>query len=295
MVFLEAMSQRSPITSTQRDPTLLSRIASVFLGVSVQIARKFLFISPKKKAIGFVVFVIVLSIVAGIASPDHSYYFLQKHSVFNQYGVKLGWMWTCVIVGPFIWISSRAHYRDKDKVLADILRLAIATFCWYVSVWQFNRITEWTSYCNLGIFYSKARCQKEDGVWNPGFDISGHCFLLIYSMLVMSEEASAFREWNQILRRDYDFWHSDTYTARKTNKTCSVFCRCDAHTQSHLDPTVSHFSIVLPHITRQGCWRFSRGFLVVCYLPYSLSSWNSSTANTSSQRFFERKTIVQIR
>lgn len=31
-----------------------------------------------------------------------------------------------------------------------------------------------------------------------GFDISGHCFLMVYSMLIMSEEAKAFRNWSQV-------------------------------------------------------------------------------------------------
>uniref|UniRef100_A0A0K0DGE7 FIT family protein n=1 Tax=Angiostrongylus cantonensis TaxID=6313 RepID=A0A0K0DGE7_ANGCA len=126
--------------------------------------------------------------IGALVTLDNSYYIVQKHSVFNQYGVKLGWMWTCLIVGPFIWLSSRAHYRDKGRAIIDLLRLAIATLCWYITVWQFGRITQWTSRCDLSIRYSKAECQAEGGVWILGFDISGHCFLMIYSMLVMSEE-----------------------------------------------------------------------------------------------------------
>jgi len=30
---------------------------------------------------------------------------------------------------------------------------------------------------------------------SSGFDISGHCFLLIYSMLLIAEECTSFRNW----------------------------------------------------------------------------------------------------
>ncbi|KHJ91312.1 hypothetical protein OESDEN_08828 [Oesophagostomum dentatum] len=63
---------------------------------------------------------------------------------------------------------------------------------------------EWTSRCDLSIRYSRIQCKEKGGVWIPGFDISGHCFLMIYSMLVMAEEANAFREWNQVVHRDDD-------------------------------------------------------------------------------------------
>ncbi|KAK6037312.1 hypothetical protein COOONC_25184 [Cooperia oncophora] len=56
----------------------------------------------------------VLSMVGSFVTLDDTLYIVQKYSVFNQYGVKLGWMWTCLIVGPFIWFSSRAHHRYFD-------------------------------------------------------------------------------------------------------------------------------------------------------------------------------------
>ncbi|VDM59583.1 unnamed protein product [Angiostrongylus costaricensis] len=202
--------------SKKKDTVLYAKVLKI-PRTRDMVASRFLFINPKKKAIGFVVFVTLLSMIGAIVTLDNSYYIVQKHSVFNKYGVKLGWMWTCLIVGPFMWLSSRAHYRwiftalfesscalepvrlftsfifkcflrDKDKAIIDLLRLAIATLCWYITVWQFGRITQWTSRCDLSIRYSKAECQAEGGVWILGFDISGHCFLMIYSMLVMSEE-----------------------------------------------------------------------------------------------------------
>ncbi|KJH51059.1 hypothetical protein DICVIV_02726 [Dictyocaulus viviparus] len=174
------MEPHCPITSTQRVSVLLGRVLDIILNVAIQISRKFLFIDPKKKVVICVAFVILLSLVGSLTTLNNNYYLVQKHSVFNQYGVKLGWMWTCLVIGPFIWFSSRAHYRDRDKAVIDLLRLAVATFCWYISVWL-----------------------DRGGVWIRGFDFSGHCFLMIYSMLVMAEEAHAFREWDQILLRDY--------------------------------------------------------------------------------------------
>ncbi|VDM77437.1 unnamed protein product [Strongylus vulgaris] len=120
------MSQRysSSATSTpQRRPTTPSTIA-----------RKFLFIDPKRKALACLAFVSLLSVIGSFITLDDNYYLVQKHSILNQYGVKLGWMWTCFVVGPFIWFASRAHHRDKDKSIIDILRLAVATGVWYISV-----------------------------------------------------------------------------------------------------------------------------------------------------------------
>uniref|UniRef100_A0A7I5E5H7 FIT family protein n=1 Tax=Haemonchus contortus TaxID=6289 RepID=A0A7I5E5H7_HAECO len=198
------MNKDYPSVTTQRRQLLRSSVPNVVLGVTMQVARRFLFIDPKKKAVAFLAFVALLSLVSSFVTLDNSLYIVQKHSVFNQYGVKLGWMWTCFIVGPFIWFSSRAHHRDKDKSIIDLLRLAVATFCWYASIWQFHRLMQWTSRCDLSIRYSRTMCKEKGGVWIPGFDISGHCFLLIYSMLVMAEEANAFREWHQVVHRDDD-------------------------------------------------------------------------------------------
>lgn len=197
------MNRDYPITSQRRLP-LKSTAPNFVLGVLIQMARRYLFIDPKKKAVLFLGFVTLLSVIGSFITFDESIYIIQKHSVLNQYGVKLGWMWTCFIVGPFIWFTSRAHYRDRDKSLIDILRLAVATACWYFSVMQFHRIMQWTSRCDIGFRYSREQCKEKGGVWIPGFDISGHCFILVYSMLVMSEEANAFREWNLVIHRDDD-------------------------------------------------------------------------------------------
>ncbi|VDL80923.1 unnamed protein product [Nippostrongylus brasiliensis] len=166
-------------TTTQRRPVLRSSAPNIVLGIGIQLARRWLFIDPKKKAATILACVTILSAVGSFITFDENVYIIQKHSVFNQYGVKLGWMWTCFVVGPFIWFASRAHYR-------------------------FNRVLQWTSRCDLSIRYSRSQCKEKGGVWIPGFDISGHCFLLIYSMLIMAEEAHAFREWNQVVHRDDD-------------------------------------------------------------------------------------------
>ncbi|WKX90950.1 hypothetical protein Q1695_009637 [Nippostrongylus brasiliensis] len=191
-------------TTTQRRPVLRSSAPNIVLGIGIQLARRWLFIDPKKKAATILACVTILSAVGSFITFDENVYIIQKHSVFNQYGVKLGWMWTCFVVGPFIWFASRAHYRDKHKAVIDIMRLGVATACWYFSVMQFNRVLQWTSRCDLSIRYSRSQCKEKGGVWIPGFDISGHCFLLIYSMLIMAEEAHAFREWNQVVHRDDD-------------------------------------------------------------------------------------------
>ncbi|XGW22471.1 hypothetical protein V3C99_005029 [Haemonchus contortus] len=141
------------------------------LTIVEMVARRFLFIDPKKKAVAFLAFVALLSLVSSFVTLDNSLYIVQKHSVFNQYGVKLGWMWTCFIVGPFIWFSSRAHHRDKDKSIIDLLRLAVATFCWYASIWH---------------------------------GLLGVISVFATHELCVKRKANAFREWHQVVHRDDD-------------------------------------------------------------------------------------------
>uniref|UniRef100_A0A914EFW9 Uncharacterized protein n=1 Tax=Acrobeloides nanus TaxID=290746 RepID=A0A914EFW9_9BILA len=52
-----------------------------------------------------------------------------------------------------------------------------------------------TGQCHGFEALSRHHCSDKGGKWIPGFDISGHCFLLIYSVLIVCEEAIAFKNW----------------------------------------------------------------------------------------------------
>ncbi|CAB3410703.1 unnamed protein product [Caenorhabditis bovis] len=181
-----------------KKPVSLGSTPNPILGVFVAIARKILFIDTARVAIFYLAFITFLSLIEKWFEFDSSYYLVQKHSVFNQYGVKIGWFWTLVVVGPFVYFCSKAHYRDRDMPYIDLCRLGVATFFWWIAVKFFHFFTASTSVCNLGVRLTREQCSAKKGVWTPGYDISGHCFLMLYSILIITEEAKAFRRYMQV-------------------------------------------------------------------------------------------------
>uniref|UniRef100_A0A1I7UL22 Fat storage-inducing transmembrane protein 2 n=1 Tax=Caenorhabditis tropicalis TaxID=1561998 RepID=A0A1I7UL22_9PELO len=184
---------------TPRRPASPNSTPNAALGIFVAIARQVLFIDARKVALFYLAFVTILSFIESRIELDSTYYLVQKHSVLNQYGVKMGWFWTLVIVGPFIWFASKAHNRrDRDQPIADVCRLGVATACWYLSVQLFHKVHAATSMCDKGRRLTRLQCSEKEGVWTPGYDISGHCFLMIYSILIITEEAIAYRNYQQV-------------------------------------------------------------------------------------------------
>ncbi|GMS98788.1 hypothetical protein PENTCL1PPCAC_20963 [Pristionchus entomophagus] len=168
---------------------------STAVGILLGIASVYLSIPTRKKAMFYLVWIAVLSVVSALYDFDtaHSYW-TQKHNIFNQYGVKIGWFWTLACVGPFIWYSSRGAHPDKDRSLWDISRLVGATGLWYFTVQVFHRILYATSRCDVGgLTLGRSECSVKGGKWLLGLDISGHCFLMLFSMLIISSEAPALR------------------------------------------------------------------------------------------------------
>ncbi|KAI6179893.1 hypothetical protein M3Y98_00660300 [Aphelenchoides besseyi] len=163
-------------------------------GVLVQIARKLLFIPPVKKAIFYITLISLLSMVSSYVDLPENY-FMQKHNVFNVYGTKLGWFWTVTISAPFIALTSFLHYNSAAMTFLHMTRLVVATFFWYGCTHTFTALERVTSKCHGATALQRRECFDLGGKWVPGFDISGHTFILLYSILLMSEEAISFRNW----------------------------------------------------------------------------------------------------
>uniref|UniRef100_A0A914BXD4 Uncharacterized protein n=1 Tax=Acrobeloides nanus TaxID=290746 RepID=A0A914BXD4_9BILA len=81
------------------------------------------------------------------------------------------------------------------KALSNLVRLGVATCLWYFCTSFFVHFERRTGQCHGFEALSRHHCSDKGGKWIPGFDISGHCFLLIYSVLIMCEEAVAFKNW----------------------------------------------------------------------------------------------------
>ncbi|VDQ16186.1 unnamed protein product [Trichobilharzia regenti] len=98
---------------------------------------------------------------------------------FIRFFVKLGWAWTCGCLAAFVIVSSFVYTGGNVRLMrAHILRLAVGSGCWYsVTLPSGLRPNQ------------RMPCQRAGGIW-LGFDISGHCFLLVLSNLWIMEELS---------------------------------------------------------------------------------------------------------
>lgn len=166
------------------------------MGVCTQIARKYLFFDVKTRAMIYLLIVTALSVLADRIPLPINFYFVKKDNIFNTYGTKFGWGWTLLLACPFIFLTSYLHHRSVSKAVKDLSRMAIATFFWGFITASFVKFEQITGNCHgneKGA--SRNDCSDLGGKWIPGFDISGHTFILIYSILVIAEEASAFRNW----------------------------------------------------------------------------------------------------
>uniref|UniRef100_F1KYF4 FIT family protein n=1 Tax=Ascaris suum TaxID=6253 RepID=F1KYF4_ASCSU len=199
------MAQRSAISET----------VEIFAGIGVQIARKYLFVKPEKKVIAYLSVVAVLSLFASFVPLSDHYYLVQKGNVLNKYGVKLGWFWTCFVVGPFMWYASRAHGKDPQSAITDLSRIVVATGFWYFCTNGFVTFEQMTGHCHGASSSSRSTCSSNGGKWVPGFDISGHCFILIYSILIICEESVSFRQLQTTRRKSTssELYMVDNYIA----------------------------------------------------------------------------------
>ena len=129
--------------------------------------------------------VLLASIIGVIELP--SSYFSNKYNPFNQYLAKYAWGWTVAVILPLLF--SRTTFKSIGKGLAI---LALSTAYFVLSVKVINLVHHHTGTCSLEIddlVMTVNGCKNAGGTWN-GFDISGHCFLLVHSSLYIINELS---------------------------------------------------------------------------------------------------------
>jgi hypothetical protein len=178
-------------------------LPDVFFKTLLQAARKYLFLPVDQKALFYLVSVTLVSLFATYYPPEEGYYLASKNNFFNRYGTKVGWFWTTITVGPFIWLTSYLHHKNHSEALKHLTRLVIATGFWYFVTHSFIHVENLTGRCvhESGLFGNRHECSLAGGKWKPGVDISGHAFLLIYMALVISEEAKSFMNWPNTPKR----------------------------------------------------------------------------------------------
>lgn len=211
--------QNEPPESKGTKPTREeSSILEVFVLMIVHICKKILFFDTNLKIAVYLGALFLLSIVADVLTFPKTY-FSRSDNIFNQYFVKIGWFWTLFMTVPYVLLTSYTICCGKRRTItvAHLSRLLVATVFWSVWTSVFNMIESSYGRCNSKQFESKMLCLKNGHFWN-GFDISGHCFILIYSSLVMIEEAKAINGWERIK----DYIRDEKYARSIDDKSASV-------------------------------------------------------------------------
>lgn len=115
----------------------------------------------------------------------------------GRYMVKWSWAWTLLLLTPFVLFCNYSFSQSIYFLGRRLLSLAIATAVWYVCVNTFFYIEDVTGSCfetsAMDVvkeeLTSKAVCRRAGFHWH-GYDISGHCFILSYSTLLIVEETA---------------------------------------------------------------------------------------------------------
>ncbi|KAH7668221.1 hypothetical protein AAVH_42939 [Aphelenchoides avenae] len=155
-----------------------------YTNLFLHFATRYLSADTKIKAITYVILVACLSTVPEILQLPDDLYVTQKDSLTNLYGVKLGWLWTLVVLGLVL----AASITDFVSAVNGFLRVLIATVIWLFVTEGFRHLEESSGNCSNGAYPQRMRCILHGGQWLQGFDTSGHSFILIYSILVICEE-----------------------------------------------------------------------------------------------------------
>jgi len=174
-------------------------VKHVLLMMIVHVCRKTLFYDTNVKVGIYGAGLFVVSLLADVL-PFPKTYFSMSDNVFNQYFVKVGWGWTLLVTSPFLLMTSYTYCCGKvEKIFQHVARLGIATFAWFFWTKLFWYIETKYGYCSVSPkkYLTKEICIAEGYFWY-GFDISGHAYILIYSSLVLIEEARAIIGWEGI-------------------------------------------------------------------------------------------------
>ncbi|XP_041375549.1 acyl-coenzyme A diphosphatase FITM2-like [Gigantopelta aegis] len=165
--------------------------------VVIKLCRTVLLVDTSVKIGVYLTGVLVGSVICDLFAFPRSY-FSNKGNILNQWFVKLGWGWTLSLLLAYIFLTSTVYCCGNwNYIRRHLLRLAVGTFWWYVCTSLFVRVETMVGVCTVTTIKDKFACVEAGKSW-LGFDISGHCFLLIHSLLIINEELKTFRDWSKL-------------------------------------------------------------------------------------------------
>lgn len=205
-------------TRPTANPTSVKEVLTMML---LYVCKKTIFFDVRLKVALYLGSLFLVSLI-GDFIPFPKTYFSRSDNLFNVYFVKLGWFWTLLFSLPFSVISSYILCcGDKNRIIRHHLpRIFIATMFWYVWTKFFNYIESYYGRCSTRSYDTKVACLKAGHFWQ-GFDISGHAFILIYSSLILIEEARPIINWESIKDLLRDEEHNRTMGDSSTSTLIS--------------------------------------------------------------------------
>lgn len=176
-------------------PTSVREVLTMMV---LYVCKKAIFFDVNLKVALYLGSLFLVSLIGDFV-PFPKSYFSRSDNLFNVYFVKIGWFWTLLFSLPFLAVSSYTICCGDTKRLYrnHLPRLGVATMFWFGWTKMFNIIETSFGHCSVRGFESKVSCLKAGHFWH-GFDISGHAFILIYSSLVLIEEARPIINWESI-------------------------------------------------------------------------------------------------
>ena len=176
------------------EPTNLGHFVIMLV---MKVCRSILFVDTAVKIGVYLIGVMVGSIICDLYAVPRTIFASSKNPL-NQYFIKLGWGWTLVFVSAYIGLTSLVYCsHDIRRVCQHLGRLAVGTFWWYFCTKMFMHIENVVGVCTKSNHGSKAACLADGKSW-LGFDISGHVFLEIHCLLIISEELKTFKFWRNL-------------------------------------------------------------------------------------------------
>ncbi|KAL0270436.1 UNVERIFIED_CONTAM: hypothetical protein PYX00_007846 [Menopon gallinae] len=171
-------------------------VQETLLTMVVQFCRKVIFFNTKLRVLLYIAGLFLSFIFDVLPFPKS--YFSRTDNIFNQYFVKIGWGWTLFLTTPFVLLTSFTYCCGNRKmVLMHLSRLGIATAVWFIFTKMFSLIEINFGKCSRTVLKTKNSCISDGYFWHS-LDISGHAFILMWSTLVIVEEARVMTGWESI-------------------------------------------------------------------------------------------------
>ncbi|CAF2036611.1 unnamed protein product [Rotaria magnacalcarata] len=189
-------SSRKMSKSLNLPSSLISDIFRILHNLIVAFCRRIIFAPPTLKILVYFFLIIIGPFLKDFHVIPHTSLSSQAN-VPNKYISKIGWIWSILLLVPFVYLTSliytRGHY---GLIIRHLIRLLIATTIWYIITFLFIRIEALTGMCKPNDKRQLTRqfCRSSRYQWQEG-----HTFFLLYALLVINEEVKLYGEnWKKL-------------------------------------------------------------------------------------------------